>query len=442
MKRPAVLLALTVLLLATIAAPRGAAAAGDSDVQAFGAAPFLGSTAALALRAPLVGMAATSTGNGYWLLGGDGGVFTYGDAVFKGSTGGMRLNQPLVGMAADPARRGYWLLAADGGVFSFGVPFFGSTGAVRLNAPVVGMAATRTGNGYWLLARDGGVFSFGGAPFAGSTGGMRLDRPVVGMAADPDGAGYWLVAEDGGVFAFDARFHGSGAGRVRAGDRVVAMAAHPNGGYWLATALGDVLAFGAATHHGAAPGRAVAGLAARPQGDGYWLALRRTPPPPPAPARQAPSTLVSAVGDSVMLGARAQLEAIPTHQVEVDATVSRQLRDGDDVVAARRRAGRLGGQLVVHLGNNGTFTAAQFDDLMRAAGPGTRVLVVNVRVPRDWEGPVNAALAAGVRRWSNATLVDWYGHSAGRTAWFGSDGIHLTGEGARAYAALVRAHLT
>jgi len=36
-------------------------------------------------NAPIVGMAATPTGKGYWLVGADGGVFTFGDAVFFGN---------------------------------------------------------------------------------------------------------------------------------------------------------------------------------------------------------------------------------------------------------------------------------------------------------------------------------------------------------------------
>ena len=52
------------------------------------------------------------------------------------------LNQPIVGMASTPGGRGYWLVASDGGIFSFGdARFFGSTGALHLNRPIVGMAA-------------------------------------------------------------------------------------------------------------------------------------------------------------------------------------------------------------------------------------------------------------------------------------------------------------
>ena len=126
---------------------------------------------------------------------------------------GERLNAPVVGMAATPSGQGYWLVAADGGIFAFGdAPFLGSMGGQHLNQPVVGMAATPTGHGYWLVAADGGIFAYGDAVFDGSTGAMRLNQPVVGMAPFGDDAGYWLVAKDGGIFAFGgAPFLGSPA---------------------------------------------------------------------------------------------------------------------------------------------------------------------------------------------------------------------------------------
>jgi hypothetical protein len=41
------------------------------------------------LNMPIVGMAATATGNGYWLVASDGGIFTFGDAHFHGSVAGQ-----------------------------------------------------------------------------------------------------------------------------------------------------------------------------------------------------------------------------------------------------------------------------------------------------------------------------------------------------------------
>jgi hypothetical protein len=97
----------------------------------------------------------------------DGGIFAY-NAPFFGSTGAVRLNQPIVGMEASPNGQGYRFVAADGGIFTYGqAPFDGSTGGMSLSAPVVGIAADNTTNGYWLAAADGGIFTFGGASYMG-----------------------------------------------------------------------------------------------------------------------------------------------------------------------------------------------------------------------------------------------------------------------------------
>jgi L,D-peptidoglycan transpeptidase YkuD (ErfK/YbiS/YcfS/YnhG family) len=190
--------------------------ASDGGVFTFGDAAFYGSTGAIKLNRPVVGIAPTPDGNGYWLVASDGGVFSYGDASFQGSTGGMHLNASVVGMATTRSGRGYWLVAADGGIFSYGdASFHGSTGSIRLNQPVVGMAATPSGHGYWLVAADGGIFSYGDASFEGSTGSIRLNEPIDDMAPGPGGGGYWLVAADGGIFNFgSAAFDGSATGDI------------------------------------------------------------------------------------------------------------------------------------------------------------------------------------------------------------------------------------
>jgi hypothetical protein len=200
-------------------------------VVAFGDARAPGDPTSLRPNRPIVGMAATPTGNGYWLVASDGGIFSYGDAAFRGSAGGIQLNRPIVGMAATPTGNGYWLVASDGGIFSYGdAAFRGSAGSLALNMPIVGMAATPTGNGYWLVASDGGIFSYGDATFRGSAGGIQLVKPVVAMAATPTGGGYWLVASDGGIFNYgNAPYQGSGVGNLGTGRVAAAVTASPTG---------------------------------------------------------------------------------------------------------------------------------------------------------------------------------------------------------------------
>jgi len=213
------------------------------------------------------------TAGGYWLVGDDGGIFSFNSA-FSGSTGAIKLNKPIVGIAADPDQKGYWFVASDGGIFAFDAKFFGSTGAINLNKPIVGMAATPTGQGYWLVASDGGIFAFGDAKFFGSTGAINLNKPIVGMAATPTGQGYWLVASDGGIFAFgDAKFFGS-TGAMSLSQPIVGMASSGTGaGYWFVAADGGIFSFGDAKFFGAAVGSSfpVVGMAAAKDGKGYTI---------------------------------------------------------------------------------------------------------------------------------------------------------------------------
>ena len=228
----------------------------DGGIFTFGSAQFYGSTGAIHLNQPIVGMAATPDGKGYWMVASDGGIFSFGSAQFYGSTGAIHLNQPIVGMAATPDGKGYWMVASDGGIFSFGsAQFYGSTGAIHLNQPIVGMAATPDGKGYWMVASDGGIFSFGDAAFYGSTGAIHLNQPIVGMAATPDGKGYWMVASDGGIFSFgDAPFFGS-TGNIRLNSPIVGMTPTPDGqGYWFTAADGGVFTYGDAPFFGSLGG--------------------------------------------------------------------------------------------------------------------------------------------------------------------------------------------
>ncbi len=125
-------------------------------------------------------------------------VHHYGSATHHGDTAGFEPASPVVDMAATATGDGYWLVSRDGGIFAFGdAAFHGSMGAVALNEPIVGMAATASGEGYWLAASDGGIFAFGDATFHGSAADVVRGEEVTAMAAHPDGGGYWLARAAG-----------------------------------------------------------------------------------------------------------------------------------------------------------------------------------------------------------------------------------------------------
>jgi len=232
----------------------------------------------------VVGAAANPTGEGYWTVSADGEVVAHNGATFYGDTfsngitglgGAHPLNAPIVGIAPTSNGQGYWLVAADGGIFTYGNAQYHGTpysdgitglgGAHPLNAPISAIIPTPTGSGYRLIAQDGGVFDFGNAAFYGSTysdgitglgGAHPLNAPIIGGEASADGQGYWLIGADGGVFTFgDAIFSGStyslgytglGGSNPLPGD-LTSIMPNPRGpGYYLLTSRGYVFAVGGA----------------------------------------------------------------------------------------------------------------------------------------------------------------------------------------------------
>jgi len=170
------------------------------------------------LAQPIVGIAATPTTLGYWLVASDGGIFAFGDATFHGSMGGRPLAQPIVAMAATPTGGGgYWLLAADAGIFAFGdAPYLGG-GPILMDPyaaqPITGFsafAATSTGAGYSMASANGAfVLTFGDAQYLG-LGYLAGDQsPLVGMTSITAvhagstvfTSGFWEALGDGVVFA-------------------------------------------------------------------------------------------------------------------------------------------------------------------------------------------------------------------------------------------------
>ncbi len=225
---------------------------------------------------PVVSMASTPNGGGYWVARSDGSITALGDAVNYGSMSGTPLVAPVSHIVSTPDGKGYWMVAGDGGIFSFGdAGFFGSMGGHPLNAPVVDLAPTADGKGYWLVGTDGGIFAFGDAKFFGSMGGQHLNQPVVGVAADNATGGYWMVASDGGVFSFNAPFYGS-AGNLVLNEPINGMASTPNGhGYWMAGWDGSIFSYGDALFHGSTGGQPLnapmVGMAVDRATGGYWL---------------------------------------------------------------------------------------------------------------------------------------------------------------------------
>ncbi|WP_239284984.1 acyltransferase family protein [Collinsella sp. An2] len=146
--------------------------------------------------------------------------------------------------------------------------------------------------------------------------------------------------------------------------------------------------------------------------------------------------------DIVMVGDSVSLRAVDTFNStfphgHIDAAKSRQFSAGIEAYRSYVDQNLAGKVAVFALGTNGLVTDDQIDELMGLVGDKRKAVFVNTRSPQPWVGATNEALGRAADRYSNASVIDWYGYSAGRNDLFDGDGTHLNNQGAREYINLI-----
>jgi peptidoglycan/LPS O-acetylase OafA/YrhL len=151
-----------------------------------------------------------------------------------------------------------------------------------------------------------------------------------------------------------------------------------------------------------------------------------TTPPPPAPPL--------AIGESVMAGAVAQLQA---GGFQVNAAKSRGPSDTLNAVVAYRDAGFVGDVLVIQLGTNGRVSDESYDAVVAAVPPDTRVYFLTVFAPRDYTDGNNERISSLPSRYPNVQIIDW--SQVAPTTALCSDLVHIAcgGGAATAYANMI-----
>jgi hypothetical protein len=138
----------------------------------------------------------------------------------------------------------------------------------------------------------------------------------------------------------------------------------------------------------------------------------------------------------VLLGTAPALEALDPH-LTVDAVVGRQAYDTLGAVVAASKSGRLAPIVVIHTGDNGVISPGQLSSTLARLKDRQRVVLINDRVPRDWQDPNNDLLARTAARFPNVVLLDWHSLSHRHDSWFYSDGIHLNPSGTPHFAHMI-----
>lgn len=145
---------------------------------------------------------------------------------------------------------------------------------------------------------------------------------------------------------------------------------------------------------------------------------------------------ISAFGDSIMLDVTPDFQQI-FPKIVVDGDIGRQLYQSAALITDMANKGQLKDKVIVSLGTNGSFTEAQFDEVMTAIGK-REVFWVNLHLPtRRWESEVNQMLVKMDKKYENMTLIDWNTYSQNHEEWFYEDRVHPNIEGSTAYCGLV-----
>jgi hypothetical protein len=161
-----------------------------------------------------------------------------------------------------------------------------------------------------------------------------------------------------------------------------------------------------------------------------------------APARIAAQpavtgSMVTAIGDSVMLASAQALQTV-LPGIYIDAVVSRQMSAGVQVVQQLAASGQLRPILLLGLGTNGNMSTSEINQVRAAIGPNRWLVLINTYEPRPWEDRVNAMIDGAAQDDPHVLLVNWYGAIGNHTNMLREDDVHPLPPGAVLYAQLIK----
>ena len=131
------------------------------------------------------------------------------------------------------------------------------------------------------------------------------------------------------------------------------------------------------------------------------------------------------------------LDPLADEGYRVNARGCRQYPEGLALIRDLRHRDKLPRLVVVALGSNGTVSKANIHDALDIVGKKRTLGLVTPRESGGGAGPDAALVRSEAHKHENRVeLLDWVDYSAGHSAWFQPDGLHLTFEGADAMAQL------
>ena len=143
------------------------------------------------------------------------------------------------------------------------------------------------------------------------------------------------------------------------------------------------------------------------------------------------------LGDSVMIGAEANLEKRLGPGFSMDAKVGRQADEFIAIIEKIKQGGHHPQAMVIQWGNNGPLYSEDMEALRKATTNVGQLFLISDHAPVSWQDESNEAIAEASKLWHNTTEIPWAkaAEEGGESLFW--DGIHLTPKGVGVYARLV-----
>jgi peptidoglycan/LPS O-acetylase OafA/YrhL len=155
----------------------------------------------------------------------------------------------------------------------------------------------------------------------------------------------------------------------------------------------------------------------------------------PRPSKHWPRIVM--LGDSVMIGAEANLEKRLGPGFSMDAKVGRQADEFIAIIEKIKQGGHHPQAMVIQWGNNGPLYSEDMEALRKATTNVGQLFLISDHAPVSWQDESNEAIAEASKLWHDTTEIPWAkaAEEGGESLFW--DGIHLTPKGAGVYARLV-----
>ncbi len=121
----------------------------------------------------------------------------------------------------------------------------------------------------------------------------------------------------------------------------------------------------------------------------------------------------------------------------LDSCGNRNIDMGKQVYNYYKDRGEVGKNVIIALGTNGAFTTDELEAFINEIGSDHTIWLITNRTTANISQATNQSIVAVAPKHSNVSVIDWNAYSADHDDWVGSDGIHLTIDGRKAYTQMI-----